>query len=292
MSADNRGTVAVCGATGRQGGAVARHLLDAGWHVRALTRKPEGANARRLAARGAEVVRADMADSRSLEAAFAGADGVFSVQNPMIAGLEGEVEQGRNVADAASAAGVRHVVYGSAGPPAAGETAVGSWDSKRAVEEHMREKGLPLTVLRPMAFMELMTDKGFYPAFSTWHLMPKLAGSATKLPWLAVDDVGAVAAKAFAEPERFVGRTLVLAGDVQSLDDCRALWQEVRGRRPRGLPMPVAVLERVAGADLTAMWRWLSTEPVPLDTAPTREIHPGALTVREWLVTTSGKEQQ
>lgn len=281
MTSHDSKTIAVCGATGRQGGAVARHLLRDGWHVRALTRSPEKSRARALAEVGAEVVRADMADQATLDATFEGAYGVFSVQNPMIGGLESEVEQGKNVAAAAKAAGVQHLVYGSAGVGRL--TGVGSWDSKLAVEEHMRGLRLPVTTLRPMAFMELMTDKGFYPPVSAWHLMPKLAGPTTKIPWLAVADVGVVAAKAFADPARFVGRTLVLAGDVQSLSECRAMWKEVRGRPPRRFPMPVRVFERVAGKDLTTMWRWLRTGPVPLDTAPTRELHPHAFTVREWL---------
>ena len=64
---------------------------------------------------------------------------------------------------------------------------------------------LPLTVLRPMAFMELMTDKDLYPQVAMWHLMPKLVGRERALPWLAADDLGAIAAKAFADPEQFVG---------------------------------------------------------------------------------------
>jgi uncharacterized protein YbjT (DUF2867 family) len=114
MVASDR-VVVVTGATGRQGGAVARHLLSDGWWVRALTRKPRGKPARRLAALGAEVIAADMAIPTTLDTAFRDAYGVFSVQNPMTAGLNGEIDQGKNVADAAKRAGVQHLVYGSAG---------------------------------------------------------------------------------------------------------------------------------------------------------------------------------
>src|SRR5919106_1730441 len=93
--------VAVTGATGRQGGAVARHLLADGWRVRALTRKPSSEPAHRLAELGAEIVSVDMMDPGSLVSAFQDAHGVFSVQNPMISGLEAEVTQGKNVADVA-----------------------------------------------------------------------------------------------------------------------------------------------------------------------------------------------
>ena len=100
-----RGTVVVCGATGRQGGAVARHLVADGWSVRALTRTPDSAKARTLAGLGMEVVGADMSDRSSLDVAMDGAYGLFSVQNGMLSGFEAEVAQGRNVADAARAAG-------------------------------------------------------------------------------------------------------------------------------------------------------------------------------------------
>jgi uncharacterized protein YbjT (DUF2867 family) len=273
--------VAVTGSTGRQGGAVSRHLLAEGWRVRALTRDPTSRAARALRERGAEVVRIDMAEPATLGPAFAGAYGVYSVQNPMISGLEAEVVQGRNVADAARAAGVEHVVYGSAGMGR--PTGVGSWDSKLAVEAHMRSLGLPLTVLRPVAFMELMTDRAYVPAVSTWHVMPKLMGAETPVYWLAVDDLGAIAARVLADPDRFVGAELSLVADVRSNVECRELWREVMGRGPRGFPMPVAMFERIAGTDLTTMWRWLRDHPVNGDPAETRALLPTAATVRDWL---------
>jgi uncharacterized protein YbjT (DUF2867 family) len=157
----NDRVIVVTGATGRQGGAVARHLLTDGWRVRALTRKPEDKPARRLADLGAEIVGADMARPETLARALRDAYGVFNVQNPITAGLEGEIEQGKHVAAAAKQAGVQHVVYGSSGIGT--PTGVGSWDSKLVVQAQMQALGLPLTVLRPMAFMELMTDKPFFP---------------------------------------------------------------------------------------------------------------------------------
>ncbi|MEV6237769.1 NmrA/HSCARG family protein [Lentzea sp. NPDC051838] len=276
------GLVAVLGATGRQGGAVARHLLADGRQVRALTRDPASAKARRLAEAGCQVMRADMNDAGTLRAAFAGAQGVFSVQNPMICGLDAEIAQGRNVGDAAAEAGVRHVVYGSAGLDQPG-TGVGSWESKLVIKAHLQSRGLPLTVLRPMALMELMTDKDFYPPVSTWHLMPKLIGGDRPLLWLCSDDFGAVAARVFAEPDRFVGEDLALVSDVLSLDACRDLYRETFGHRPRRFPMPIWLFERFVGDDLIHMWRWLRENPVDADPAVTRAIVPSARSVREWL---------
>ena len=279
-------TVAVVGATGRQGGAVARHLLTDGWTVRSLTRRPDSAAGRRLAALGADVIRGDLDDRRALTAAFTDVHGVFSVQNPMTSGVDAEVRHGRNVADAASEAHVAHVVYGSAGIGVAG-TGVPSWESKLVVQAHMEDLGLPLTVLRPMAFMELMTDKAFFPAVAMWHLMPKLMGPDRPVPWICVDDLGAVAARAFADPDRFVGRDIKLASEVRTIAECRTIWSTVTGRSPRRFPMPVPMFERFVGTDLTTMWRWLRSGHFDIEPAQTHEILPTASTVQVWLTRTT-----
>lgn len=274
--------MAVTGATGLQGGAVARALLRERWHVRALTRDPASKKARYLAALGAEVVQADMDDHRSLERAFEGVTGVFNVQNHHISGYEGEVRQGRNVTDVAKRLAVPHVVYGAAGIGSNG-TGIGSWETKVDVAAYMSAQGLPVTVLRPMAFMELMTDSKFFPAASTWHVMPKIMGSARPVGWLAIDDLAAVAVKAFADPDRFVGRDLALVADVQSIDEARQTWRAVMGKAPRRVPMPVWLFERFVGVDETTMWNWLRVNEIDLDVQPTRDLHPAALTVGEWV---------
>jgi uncharacterized protein YbjT (DUF2867 family) len=277
-------TIVVCGATGHQGGAVARHLISDGWKVRGLTRNPESAKAGALAETGVEVVKADMNDRASLDRAVAGAYGVYNVQNGMTNGFEAEVQQGKTVADAAKAAGVEHVVHGSAGIGT--KSGVPSWDTKIEVEAHMRDIGLPLTVLRPYAFMELMSDSAYFPQVGTWNVMVKLAGGGTTIPWLAVDDLGAIAARVFGNRDAFVGRTIPIAGEVRSLDDARATWIEVFGKPPRRFPMPVWLFKRIAGnggKDLPLMWSWLRANEIPDATGATHELHPAALTLRQWM---------
>jgi uncharacterized protein YbjT (DUF2867 family) len=282
MATRQHHTILVTGATGHLGGAVARHLLAGGWTVRALTRDATSAKSRDLRALGAEVVQGDMGDIASLRPLVDGVDGVFSVQNPMISGKEAEILQGITVADAAREAGVRHIVYGSAGIGVPG-TGIGSWESKLQVEAHMRDHDLPLTILRPMALMELMVDPVYYPPVSTWRLMPRLMGEDRPVGWLAADDFGAIAAMAFADTERFVNVDLHLTSDVQSIRQCRDLYRRVVGRAPRRIPMPVWMFERFVGNDLTTMWRWLRTHHIEIDPGPTRALLPGATTVAGWL---------
>lgn len=249
-----------------------------------MTRNAASKKAQALVALGVEVVQGDMGEMSSLRPIFAGAYGVYSVQNPFIGGAEAEIRQGKNVAEMAEACGVRHLVYGSAGIAKKG-TGVPSWETKLQIEDHMKTLSLPLTILRPMAFMELMTDKKFFPAVAAWHVMPKLIGVERPVGWLCADDLGAIVARVFADPLQFVGKDLALASDVQPLAQCRATYGEVIGKDPPRFPMPVWLFQRFGfvGRDLTTMWCWLRTAAIDLDTAPTRAILPEALTVRTWL---------
>jgi uncharacterized protein YbjT (DUF2867 family) len=274
--------IAVVGATGRQGGQVVRHLRAEGWRVRALSRTPSGKKSSELRGIGADVVYADLDDPASLDSAFADVAGVFTMQPPGAGSTEIEIRQGMNAARAAARTGVVHVVYGSAGPGNA-ETGIQQWDAKLHVARGMNDLGLPLTVLRPMAFMELMVDRSFYPQSSTWYTMPKLAGVDCRIPWLSVHDLGAIAARAFADPDRFIGKDLRLAADVKSLAECRQLYCEVTGKNPPRFPMPLFLFRRFVGDDILNMWRWLRENLVDADTGPTYEVLPTARDVRAFL---------
>ena len=112
-------------------------------------------------------------------------------------------------------------------------------------------------------------------------------GTERKIPWLSVQDVGAIAAKAFANPDEFMGRDLPLAADAQSLAECREIYREVKGKYPSRFPMPMFLFEKFVGKDVPNMWRWLRVNPVSLDTSPTYQVHPEAMTVWTWLRTIS-----
>src|SRR5215203_3982024 len=150
---DPQQVIVVTGATGNQGGGVARALLDDGRSIRVLTRSPDKPAARALAEAGAEVVQGDLDDRGSLDRALEGAYGVFSVQDVWEHGHEAEVRQGNELADAAGEAGVQHFVYSSVGG-AERQSGVAHFESKWVVEQHIRSLGLPATILRPVFLME------------------------------------------------------------------------------------------------------------------------------------------
>jgi uncharacterized protein YbjT (DUF2867 family) len=227
--------VLVFGATGNVGGAATRELLKRGWRVRAVTRNPEGDKAKALANLGAEVVQGDMADKPSLEAAFDGIERVFSVQNPWISGFDGEILQGKLVSEVAQASGVEHLVYSSAGPGES-DTGVPHFQSKVEIEAHMKKLGIPFSVIRPGPFME-------------WD---------TPIPWVAVRDIGITAANLFDAPKKWIGKDIVLFGDVKTLSECRSLFEKVTGKKPFRLPLPLWLFRRMAGNELILMWKWMS----------------------------------
>ena len=126
--------VLVGGATGQQGGAVARILLKRGHSVKALTRTPESEAAVRLGESGAELVQGSFDDRDSLEQAMRGVDAVYTMSTPFEAGLEAETRQGIMVADAAFSAGVAHFVFSSVGS-ADQKTGIPHFETKYRVEQ-------------------------------------------------------------------------------------------------------------------------------------------------------------
>lgn len=283
--------VLIFGATGNMGGAAARELLARGWQVRAVSRSPQSEKGQALAASGAQVVQADMDDRASLEAAFAGMTRVFSVQNWTTSGVDGEIRQGKLVADVAKAAGVTHLVFGSAGVGQP-DTGVPHFDCKVVVERYMRDElGLPVTVVRPGPFMELMSDKAFFPPLAAWGVMPKIVGWETPLPWTAVTDIGTTIANVFDNPDKWIGRDIDLISDVASMRQCQQAFKAITGKKPFGLGLPVAMFNKMAGPEMVEMWRWLAGYLAANDInaakagmiAASREACPHLHSVADWL---------
>jgi uncharacterized protein YbjT (DUF2867 family) len=248
--------VLVFGATGNIGGATTRELLKRDWRVRAVTRSPDSEAALILNALGAEVVQADMEDRRSLEDAFDSIHRVLSVQNWVASGIEGEARQGKLVADVASSTGVEHLVYASAGTGEP-DTGIPHFNNKLEVEAHMRALNIPFTIIRPAPFMELLSEKEFFPMLSTWGVEAKIIGWDTPSPWIAVRDIGIAAANIFEDPETWIGKDISLFGDVKTLRECKEVFAAVDGKKPLSLPIPVWLFQRMANQEFVDMWRWL-----------------------------------
>ena len=277
----NNKIIAVTGATGQQGGAVARKLLADGWKVRALTRDPNKPAAQALAQAGAELVPGDM-DSRSeLEAAFQGAYGVFSVQNFWLpnVGYEGEIRQGKNVVDAAKAAGVQHLIYSSVGSAHRG-MGQKHFESKWIIEQYIQSLELPYTILRPVAFFENFNWER--PAISNGIFNGMGLRPEKERQLIAVEDIAVFVALAFAKPSEYLGKTIELAGDALTEQQLADTFAKVIGR-PVRLTLPSGGGGRRSDEEMKAMFNFFNGEAYNANIEALRRIHPGLLTLEQYL---------
>ena len=226
--------IAVVGATGAQGGGLARAILadpSGGFACRAITREPNKDKANDLIGKGAEVVKADLDDMESLKRAFAGAYGAYCVTNfwEHFSGVK-EKEQARNMADAASGAGLKHVIWSTLEdtrklmaandtrmPILQEEYRVPHFDAKNEVNACFAE--LPVTYLLTSFYWDNLYAFGLGPkkgddGVFNWAFPmgdKRLAG-------IAVEDIGKVAYGIFKAGPQYIGKTVGIAGENLTLD--------------------------------------------------------------------------
>jgi len=275
--------IAVTGATGQQGGAVARKLLADGWKVRALTRDVNKPAAQQLASLGAEIFAGDMENRAELDAAFQGAYGVFSVQNFWLpnVGFEGEVRQGKNVADAAKAAGVQHLVYSSVGSAHRG-MGQKHFESKWIIEQYIQSLDIPYTILRPVLFMDNYNWSRAQILNGTFMGMGLRSEKGVQS--VAVEDIGVFVALAFAHREEYVGKTIELAGDELTESQIADTFTKVIGR-PVKLAQPTedGGARRISDEEMEAMYSFFNGKGYDADIPALRKLHPGLLTLEQYL---------
>jgi uncharacterized protein YbjT (DUF2867 family) len=294
--ASRAGPVLVIGATGQQGGAAARALLERGWAVRALVRDENKPAARLLREAGADLVAGNLDDPGSLQAAMGSVCAVFLALNMMTGprvtpeGVAAEERHGKAVADLASETGAGHLVYSSIGG-ADQHTGIPHLESKAHIEEHIRALGLPATILRPVSFMDNFTSFN-RPVLDDGQLVVSLAlRPQTPLPLVATRDIGIFAAIAFEHPGRYLGRHVPLAGDCLTGPQIADVFAGACGLPAQFRQLPIEPL-RAFDPEVARMFEWMDQrqngEP---DLAALRAEHPGLLTLQNWLRATGWTPQ-
>lgn len=256
-------------------------MLADGWKVRGLTRDATSGKAQALAAAGAEVVTADLTDHSSLEPALAGAYGVFSVQNFWLpeVGFAGEVRQGKNLADAAKAAGVQHFVYSSVGAAHRG-MGQAHFASKWEIEQHLHSLDLPYTIVRPVAFMDNYSWQRAgitNGTFTGWNLRPDKG-----LQLVAVEDIGGFVALVLANRSDYLGKTIELAGDELTETQVAETLGRVLGRTVR-LAQQQMPQTFTPTPEQIAMFTFFSAQGYDADIPALRKVYPQLLTFEQYL---------
>jgi uncharacterized protein YbjT (DUF2867 family) len=250
----NQNIILVTGATGRQGGAIARELLAHGHRVKAMTRKPDSDNAKALVKLGAQVVQGDFNNAASLEHVLQGIWGVFSVQNTWEAGVEGEEIQGKRMAETAKKAGVQHFVYTSVGS-AHLKTGIPHFENKCRIEEKVRGLGFPsYVILRPVFFMENWLSPWFKPGIDQGKLMMGIAPT-TGLQVIAVEDIGKYGLQAFERHAELSRREIDIAGDEKTMPETARILSQAAGRTITFQRVPIEEV-RKGSEDFAIMLEW------------------------------------
>jgi uncharacterized protein YbjT (DUF2867 family) len=300
--------LAVVGATGAQGGGLVRAVLadpQGGFAVRALTRKPTSEAGQALRRAGAEVVAADLDDPASLERAFAGCHGAFCVTNfwehfsP-----EKETAQAGALARAAKRAGVKHVVWSTLEdtrgrvplgdtrmPTLQGKYKVPHFDAKGEADAVFRKEGVPTTFLLTSFYWENLIHFGMGPKPGDGgQLTFSLPMGKAKLPGIAVSDIGRCAYSIFKEGERWVGKTVGVAGEHLTGEQMAGALSKALGKPVRYQAVPFDAYRKLGfpGADdLGNMFQYKHDFEREFcgarDLAQAKRLNPGLESFSTWL---------
>jgi uncharacterized protein YbjT (DUF2867 family) len=285
MTSASSSPILITGATGKQGGATARRLLAEGRPVRALVRDLTAPAAAALAAAGAQLVRGDFDDPASLPPALDGVGAVFGIP-PVAFGPDGpeidlEVTRGRALIDAVAAAGIEQVVFSTV---ASTSTTSPAPTGKAQIEQYLHGHIALPTVLRPVRFMTNYLGFGILKIDGISdgahrHLFPPHE----PMQIIALEDIAEFAVLAFADPARFAGRTLELAGDEPTPVEAAAAITEATGIQIRYEQVTDSEAAVISPVVAETRKRWQAGQRWHADIEALRVIHPGLRTFNGWL---------
>ena len=265
-------SVLVSGATGQQGGALARVLLERGHSVRAFVRSPDSPEAKELERRGAELARGDFDEPSTLEEAARGTDALFIVATPFEAGTDAETRHGIAATDAAKAAGVSHLVYSSVAD-ADKDTGIPHFESKRKVEEHIEGLGIPYTIVAPVYFMENLRAPWNLPQLKEGRL-PMALPASRPLQQVALSDIAAFTAVVLENREAFLNRRVDIASDELSGEEVAEVLTRVTGREVHYVELLIEQVRQAMGEDGARMFEWFDEVGYSADISALRRDHP------------------
>ncbi|CAH6786750.1 Nmral1 [Phodopus roborovskii] len=297
--------VVVFGATGAQGGSVARTLLEDGtFRVRVVTRNPEQRAAQELKLQGAEVVQGDQDDEASMELALTGAHATFIVTNYWEqCSQDREVKQsyrwdlackplccaGKLLADLAKRLGLRYVVYSgleNIRKLTAGRLTAGHFDGKGEVEEYFRDIGVPMTSVRLPCYFENLLSY-FLPqkaADGESYLLDLPMGD-VPMDGMAVSDLGPIVLSLLKNPEEYVGQNIGLSTCKHTAEEYAALLTRHIGKtvhHAKTTPEEYEKLGFMGARDLANMFRFYALKP-DRNIDLTLQLNPKAQTLDQWL---------
>jgi uncharacterized protein YbjT (DUF2867 family) len=279
----NKRKILVTGATGQQGGALARLLLQKKHEVYALIRntEPESPKAQNLRNLGAKLIKGDLDDNDSLEQATNGIDSVFLMGTWVEVGTEGETRRGKMMVDIAKEKKIEHLVYSSV-VNADKNTGIPHFESKYKVEQHIKNSGIPHTIIGPTFFMDNLLSysrAGLQQGQLALPLSPSLI-----LQQSAVENIAEFFALVLERRNSFLGKRIDIASDELTGEQAvKVLSTELR-REINYVQVPLQQI-RQASEDLALMFQWFERIGTGVDIASLHKQYPEVnwLTFKDWV---------
>ena len=278
----NNKTIFVTGGTGNQGGAVARSLLQQGFTVKVLTRNTNSAKAQILKNLNIELVKGDLNDASTYQKYLKDVYGIFSVQT-FENGVKKEINQGITLATLGKEFGVKHFLYSSV-IGAHLNTGVPHMNSKFKIENHIKQIGLPFTIIRPTSLYENFLIPQVKKGILTGKLVQPINRD-TIQQYIAAEDIGKAAAKIFLNSNEYLGRTIPLATEQLSTQEVADIFSNVLNKKIEYKKLPVLITRLFLGNGLYKMFKWMNEKSFfsKEDVESTRKEFQNLLSLKSWI---------
>ena len=244
--------ILVTGATGQQGGTLAKLLLQKNHKVYALVRNIQSPAAQELKKEGANLVKGDLNNLDSFEQAVNGVDSIFLMGTPLEDGIEGETRRGKMMADIAKEKNVKHLVYSSVAN-ADRNTGIPHFESKYKVEQHIQNLGIPYTIIGPTFFMENLLTY-LKPGLEQGQLALPLSPSSI-LQQIALENIAQFATLVLERRNSFLGKRIDIASDELTGEQAAKILSDELGRKIKYVQVPLEQI-RQASEDIALMYEW------------------------------------
>ena len=312
MTEKNKPLITIVGVLGKQGRSAARTLLQSGrYRVRGLTRRVDSPEALSLAKQGAELVNVplDLGYKQDFVEAFRGSDGVFMMTPGIVPPATHETELGKQMADAAIEAGVRHIIFSSlenVDEITEGKKFAPHFTDKAKIEEYIRM--LPVTssfIYMAFFYTNLME---FYPPTrkGDTFVFPIYLPEDFRAPFVdPLTATGPAVLEIFSNPGQYAGKSLPVIGNIISPQEMVDTFTRVTGLKaahssaftrkdflhhfPEFSPNEDLVREIIGMAEYAVEYGYFRKDR---DLSWSRQTNPDSLTWEQFLRTSGWKGQK
>lgn len=264
-------SILVIGATGKQGNAVVKQLLEDGWKVRAFTRNKNNDKLTSIDNENLDIFEGDLSNEDSLKQAMEGQYGVYSVQPIIVDNVEEELRQGKMIIHIAEQQGVDYMVYSTAGGVNRDRTGP-HFEALAEIENELKASTLNYTIIKPSFFMDnfLRITKVEDGEIT----IPEFINRDVKFAMISSIDIARIAANIFAHTERFNHQAIEIASDELTLNEVVRTFATVTGK-------PTEIKGSFSSG--TAERGWLEEKGYVVDFKQMDDINPNRLTLEQWI---------